>query len=357
MNDFKTDKAVFTTEDFHLWDTNGLLDLTPKFQRRPVWKPGAKSFLIDTILRGMTVPPIYLRNTQDEKTTKSIRQVVDGQQRIRTVLDFSKPEGFRLSKTLDGPWAGKRFSGLHPDEQRRILQFGFSCEAFKGISDQQVLEVFCRLNIYGVPLNRQELRNGNYFGPFKQTCYTLAFDYLEFWRTNKVFTEMAVARMLEVELTSELLIAGNAGMQDKKKSIDSFYDQWEKIYPNKNADEKRFKEVMSVLSETFPAGALAQTEFRRAPMFYTLYCVVYHHIHGLPERQRESPKKKLTADDRESLKNAVIELSDIVTQAKDPSAATPPQKYNAFILASARQTDNIKPRRDRFSTLYDSAFK
>lgn len=175
MNEFKTGKAVFSIEDFQIWETNEVLDLTPKFQRRPVWKPGAKSFLIDTILRGMTVPPIYLRNAQNKETTKSIRQVVDGQQRIRTVLDFTKPDGFRLSKTLNGDWAGKRFSDLTIDQQRQILQFGFSCEAFKGISDSQVLEVFCRLNSYGVPLNNQELRNGNYFGPFKQTCYALAW--------------------------------------------------------------------------------------------------------------------------------------------------------------------------------------
>src|SRR5580658_7230202 len=104
MDEFKTEKSTYSPEDFVLWETSQTLVLTPKFQRRSVWKSGAKSFFIDTILRGMTVPPIYLRNTQNAEKTKSIREVVDGQQRIRTVLDFIKPDGFRLSRTLKADW-------------------------------------------------------------------------------------------------------------------------------------------------------------------------------------------------------------------------------------------------------------
>ncbi len=218
MDEFKTDKAAYSPEDFQLWEANEILVLTPKFQRRSVWKAGAKSYFIDTMLRGMTVPPIYLRNTQNTEKTKTIREVVDGQQRIRTVLDFIKPDGYRLSKTLNAPWAGKRFVDLSHENKRLIMTFSFSSESFKGISDQQVLAVFCRLNMYGVPLNKQELRNGKYFGPFKQTSYTLARNYLEFWRSHKIFTETAIARMVEVELASELLIAGNSGISNTSEA-------------------------------------------------------------------------------------------------------------------------------------------
>ena len=88
MDEFKTEKAVYTPNDFALWQANSMLVLTPKFQRRPVWKTPARSFFIDTILRGMTVPPIYLRMVQNTTRTKAIREVVDGQQRVRSVLDY-----------------------------------------------------------------------------------------------------------------------------------------------------------------------------------------------------------------------------------------------------------------------------
>lgn len=356
MDELKTDKGVFSPEDFLIWEAGGILDITPKFQRRGVWRPAIKSFFIDTLLRGMTVPPIYLRITQNETKTKSIRQVVDGQQRIRAVMDFIKDKGYRLSKNLNSPWAKKRFAELTEDQQQKIKNFGFSTEVFKGISDQQVLEVFCRLNMYGVPLNAQELRNGEYFGVFKQLSLDLALAYLEAWRSHRVFTEQSIARMLEVELTSELLIAGSEGMQDKKKSIGDYYRLWDDEYPNCDREEKRFKDIMATISETFPEGGLMDTEFRKPQMFYTLYCVIYHHVHGLPKVAHPSPKKKLTSDDRDSLKEAVIKLSEIIQKSKEDKAYAVPSKYKTFVTAASGQTDNINPRKDRFNALFEAAF-
>ena len=108
------------------------------------------------------------------------------------MLDFIGDNGFRLQNTLEAPWAGKRFSQLSDAEQVQITNFGFPSETFKGISDQQVLEVFCRLNMNGIPLNKQELRNGKFFGLFKQTSYDLGLQYLEFWRYHKIFSEQSI---------------------------------------------------------------------------------------------------------------------------------------------------------------------
>ena len=93
------------------------------------------------------------------------------------------------------------------------------CEVFHGISDAEVLEIFARVNTYSVPLNRQELLNGKYFGFFKQSAYKLAYEHLEFWRRNGIYSETAIARMSEVELTSELMIVLTDGMQQKIEAI------------------------------------------------------------------------------------------------------------------------------------------
>lgn len=363
MDDFKTDKAIFTAHDFLLWQENGIFEITPKFQRRSVWRTPARSYFIDTLLREMMVPPLYFRMTQNSTKTKVVREVVDGQQRVRSVLDFIA-EQFKLSTNLNAPWAGHSFSQLSGPQQESILSFGFPVEIFKGISDQQVLEVFCRLNMNGVPLNKQELRNGRFFGRFKQTSYDLALRYLEFWRQHKIFTELRIARMLEVELTSELLIASHTGsvpkglvpgMQDKKSSLDDFYEHWENSYPSQQIDERRFNETMNTISETFANGDLASSEFRHAPLFYTLFCVVNHHIFGMARISRTSPKKRLTGGQRESLRDAVIRLSEVIAESRDP-AGDVPKKFAGFVLACQRQTDNILPRRERFDTLFAEAF-
>src|SRR5581483_4423895 len=126
-------------------------------------------------------------------------------------------------------------------------------------------------------------------------------------------------------------------------------------YPNQERDRKRFDETLAVISETFHNGDLAASAFRRPPLFYTLYCVVYHHLFGLPDIQRPSPKRKPTADERESLMDAVTKISDAVVQAKDAGYEVP-KKLTGFVLASQRQTDNITPRKTRFNSLYAEAF-
>jgi hypothetical protein len=353
-DEFKTEPARYTPEDFILWQANEVLEITPKFQRRPVWRTPARSYFIDTMLRGMTVPPLYFRMTQNKTKTKTIRQVVDGQQRVRTVLDFIAGE-YRLSKNLKAPWAGQKFSDLSEAQQEQVRTFSFPTETFKGISDAQILQVFCRLNMNGIALNQQELRNGKYFGLFKQASYSLAFAYLEFWTKTKMFSNQGIARMLEVELTSELLIAGHVGMQDKKKSINRYYDDWETVYPDEDRDKKRFIETMNTISETFTHEELAASEFPRPPLFYSLYCAVFHQVFGLPDFQRTTPRKKLSTDQREGLKEAVAVLSEKISDSKDP-AATIPAKYKAFVAACARQTDNIQPRKMRLNSILDEAF-
>src|SRR5437762_1625434 len=63
------------------------LDLTPQFQRRPVWTDEQSSYLIDTILSGLPIPEIYIRSSSTPKG-KARYEVIDGQQRIRAVLEF-----------------------------------------------------------------------------------------------------------------------------------------------------------------------------------------------------------------------------------------------------------------------------
>src|ERR1035441_4368723 len=336
VEEFKTDPARYTPEDFLLWQANDALEITPKFQRRSVWRTPARSYFIDTILRGMTVPPLYLRMTQNKTKTKAIRQVVDGQQRVRSVLDFIGGE-YRLSKNLKAPWAGMRFTDLSESQQQQIRSFSFSTETFKGISDAQILQVFCRLNMNGIALNAQELRNGKFFGLFKQTSYDLALTYLEFWTKTKIFSDQGIASMAEVELTSELLIAGNVGMQDKKKTINKYYEDWETVYPDEDKDKKRFIETMNTISETFKHEDLAITQFRRSPLFYSLYCAVFHRIFGLPDFRRATPHKKLTTDERDGLKEAVALLSEKIIDSKDPdtdidTVRSTPQLHKASYL-------------------------
>jgi hypothetical protein len=254
---------------------------------------------------------------------------------------------------VPGAWGGKTFDKLNETERNEITTYSFSTEIFRGITDEKVLEIFARLNTYSVPLNQQELRNGRYFGRFKQCAYSLAYEHLEFWRRQGIFAERAIARMLEVEFTSELVIAELDGMQDKKKSIDDFYKNYDEKFEQEDQIRRRFRSVIDTISESFE-DYLQDTEFHRAPLFYTLFCVVYHHVWGLPRSDMATPRKPLGRTQKLALVEAAQSLSEPIRQGR--AGESVPKRYEQFVVACLRQTDNIRPRQERFRVLYDRSF-
>src|SRR5690349_6906065 len=65
----------------------GRLELRPPFQRKPVWTDKQRSFLIESILLNIPIPEVYVQVTPAEDQTP-LHGVVDGQQRLRTILQF-----------------------------------------------------------------------------------------------------------------------------------------------------------------------------------------------------------------------------------------------------------------------------
>ena len=351
----KPERSTYTPIDFLDWKASGSLELTPKFQRRSVWSAPARSYLIDTLLLGMPVPPIYIRVVQNPARDKVIREVVDGQQRISAILDYLADE-YALSKNIESPVSGKRFSKLGREDQDKILQYSFICEIFHGIDDAEVLSIFARLNTHSVKLNAQELRNGRWFGHFKQLSYRLAYEHLNVWRDHRIFTDSRIARMAEVELTSELLILGMDGLQDKKGSIDDFYDEYDESFTESGKVGDRFRRVIDEIIESC-GEILEKSEFRRPPLFYSLYGAVYHRMFGVPNIQLATPKKsRLPTQERETLASAVRRLSELIALAKAEDENAVPKSHQRFVLACLSQTDNLKPRQTRLEKLYNIAF-
>lgn len=356
--------AAYTLNDFLQWREKTRLEITPKFQRRGVWTPKQRSYFIDTLLREMPSPPLYLRNIYDIEKSEVVHEVIDGQQRLRAVLDFFDGK-YALSNNLDGAYRGSKFAKLSSVQRLAIMKYKFNCETFEAISDQDVFEIFRRMNTYSTPLSKQELRHGNFFGPFSQACHKLAMEHLEFWRMNKIVSERKIARMSEVQLTSALLISQIDGMQDKNDSISDFYDKYDDKFPQRAIHERRFRSTIDQITETF-GDALADSQFRNAPFFYTLFGVVFHRAFGMPNVTLKTTKKSLSAGEQDSLKSAAATLSNVITAARSQqktSAGTGgqnrlpyPARFADFVAACLSGTDNVNPRQVRLSALYREAF-
>ncbi|HEM5197160.1 TPA: DUF262 domain-containing protein, partial [Streptococcus suis] len=84
----KFNSKIIQINDIIEWYEKGELDYSPKYQRNSVWTQNAKSYLIDTIIRGLPIPPIFLRQKIDVGLRKTTREVIDGQQRLRAIIDY-----------------------------------------------------------------------------------------------------------------------------------------------------------------------------------------------------------------------------------------------------------------------------
>jgi len=78
-----------------------------------------------------------MRQHLDMESTKTIQEVVDGQQRISAVLDFYANR-FRLSKD-DSPYGRATFEQLPQEAQRDFLKYEFSVDVLIDAADADVL--------------------------------------------------------------------------------------------------------------------------------------------------------------------------------------------------------------------------
>ena len=275
------DTRKYSIRDFEEWDRKGELVLAAKFQRRDVWSPKARSYLIDTILRGKPIPKIYMRQEINLKTRRTRREIVDGQQRLRSVLDFLG-DGFPILKTHNEEHAGKRFSQLDDDTQRDILRYEFVVDLLQDMPDREVYDIFARLNTYSVTLNAQELRHAKYFGEFRTAVYELANELMTFWETHAIFSDRQILRMAEAEFVSELLIAMSVGIREKsKRLIDKFYEDHDDKFPRRKTLEAGFHATVDAIGAIM-GDTLAKSRFREIRLLYPLFCAVYHMQYGLP---------------------------------------------------------------------------
>lgn len=145
------------------------LILTPEYQRKAgVWNIEKKSLFIESLLLNVPIPIIYCI----ESTKDSSWEVIDGLQRISTIVDFYDNR-FALKhlqeyKVLEG----KRYRDFDQESEYSKVKFTLDRAVLPIVlvqkeSDEDIqFDIFIRLNSGAVKLNEQELRNCMYRGKF-----------------------------------------------------------------------------------------------------------------------------------------------------------------------------------------------
>lgn len=227
--------------------------------------------LIDTIIRGIPIPKIYIKSIMIEGNT--YRVVIDGQQRLTAILKFVQDQ-LPLKRPYVGEHQDKLFSQLPSEVQNQILRYKIDINEIFNPTDKEIRDLYSRVNKYTVQLNKQELRRADFPGDFIALAEELAETKL--FEQAKIFSVKQRRRMLDVEYVEELLTILLKGIQDKKDYLDSVCEEYMEM-DNRADITSDFMGIIDDISrifdyEEFP---MAATRFKQKSDFYSLFASVY----------------------------------------------------------------------------------
>lgn len=260
------------------------LNLSPWYQRRSIWTTPQKSYLINTLHEQKPVPAIYIRYSLDLEAGKTIREVVDGQQRTRAIIDYCDNV---FSARLPFVAAKKTFSELSRDQRATFLLTAIPVGYLLGATDEDVIDIFGRINSVSKTLNSQERRNAAYSGEFKQFCLSQASSRISLWRDYQLFSATEIARMGEVQFISDIALNMLKGLSDfSQSSLDRLYREYENDFPDQAKIIHRLDRIFDFIVK-LDVSAIKDTIFARQPIFFSLLLVL-DSLKTLPKRKIEN---------------------------------------------------------------------
>jgi hypothetical protein len=271
-----TQYPVYTVGDYIAMLDRKEVIVNRDYQRSAgVWPSAARSFLVETVLLGYPVPKLYLHQVTDPSTLRAVKQVVDGQQRTYTLRAFLNNE-FRLSGRLETEeLRGKRFDHLSDDYKMRFLTFGLAFDLFVGASDDEVREIFRRMNSFTSPLNPEEQRHAQFQGAFKWFIRNLTTEYDRALKGAGVFGPRALIRMADAKLFTEMAHAYYYGpTTTDKRSLQRLYHDKDRDFPEEGDLGARLR---AGLNEVLGRPALyGGPLFAKVHVFYSFVLATMH---------------------------------------------------------------------------------
>lgn len=292
-----------TTFDIKHWVSNRsfgeLIDmynteeiLKPKMQRNFVWDALKCSRLIESIILGLPIPPLFLLEAE-----KNSYEIIDGFQRLTTLYNFvngypwnhvfgneidksSRPS--KLSSKVSKEIAGLTFEKLEPKHQRTIKRSTLPLIEFKQLSPDDNFKskylIFERINTGSEKLTPMQIRKSLAYGTFIESVYEFTFENERF---NSLFTSGNIKKDLNVEAMIRIIMMldyidgkftiDNSGMKNNlneycyqfrnkkidNKFMDIFNESLEKVVDAFDGNYKdMFRRVYKEDDQLVPTGNL-----------------------------------------------------------------------------------------------------
>lgn len=331
------DVSLQTVAWFNSLRNDGSLQISPKFQRRAVWMEKERSFLMDTILGDLPFPEIYMQITTDPETGKQQHIVVDGQQRITSIIKFIDNE---FGLPTNDNWSNEYFRDLSTTQKEEFWDYKIVVRFLRKTNDEEIRNTFTRLNTNNIVLNDQELRNARYKGLFKQLSERLADN--PYFQSIGLFTPRDVRRMLDIEYVSELLLRQVYGITNKKDLLETAYIEFDEEFPTESDCESEFNSSISLIKNLLDKENLQY--FKSKGVFHSLFgaCLEYTRNTGLSHFSNAQQLKE--------------ELTELVINAKNNDFSSGDLDVIIFSEVSSRSTSDKSKRAER-ERIFSAIFK
>jgi hypothetical protein len=169
----------------------GKLDVRPPFQREYIYQDKQRDEVIRSVMKGFPLNVMYWSKAGDHY------ELMDGQQRTISVCRYVAESEQTFSVDY------RYWFNLQEDERARILDYLLDIYVCDG-TPSEILAWFRVINIAGLKLTEQELRNTSYTGPWlsdakihfsKPTCaaYNMAKDYMTGSPIRQDYLETAIS--------------------------------------------------------------------------------------------------------------------------------------------------------------------
>nr|VFK54417.1 MAG: Protein of unknown function DUF262 [Candidatus Kentron sp. TC] len=298
-----------------------LLRLDPEFQRESVWTPKQKSELIESILMGIPLPLIYVK--EDDK---GVYIVVDGHQRLTTLFDFMNDEfslqNLGMLRDLNGKYfskaAGRGTKSVEPltqAQQSKVEDCPLTLHVIKPPTEDRVtFDLFDRVNRGGTRLNNQEMRNAIYQGAATRLLNDLvSYESFKEATENTIKPDRMKDRYLVLRLIGfylwrkgRLLSVKEKGMPpvEYRSDLEDFLGKTMTFLNDEASDAfreefpKRFGEAMRACLQVLGKGCFRlpakKKDEQRRPVNMALFETVgYLMLELIPETQEEAKKEQV----------------------------------------------------------------
>lgn len=339
-------RNVLPLSDLYQWLHEKKLIINRDYQRGGgLWPNAARSYFIDTILNGFPFPKITLRQIINTSTAKATREVVDGQQRLMTIKDFI--ENSLVLSTTSKKYAGKRFLELDETTREMFLAYEVSADIITVGTNDEVLEIFRRMNSYTLALNDPEKRHATYQGAFKWFILDMINQYTPFFEKTGILRLREIGRMKDADLMTELCQIILEGIVDRSPT------KLEKLY--KDNDEKfmleeRCKSQIKVTLDYIKndMSSIFETDDIPIYLFQSIFAALIYNRFGLPNISTQEIGFKTISKFSSNILTANAKILDMLRDVNERNITG---RHKDFVNACLSSTHRKNHRTIRLKSL------